>query len=484
MKFPRLDRSASLPTRLTLWHGLVVALVLIAFTVTVYLLLSRGLRNEIDKSLADRAQQVNNSIRPAPGRGGMPSSRVEIPLPDTFASADTFVQVVNLDGEIIGASDNLGGAELPFPEEGIQSILGGLTRYANADLEGEAIRVYSAPIVADEDTVGMIQVASSLNRVDAALSELRFIAAGGLIVALIASGFIVWLTANAALRPLENVISTAEAIGTSGDLSRRVATWSKGDEVGRLANAFNWMLNRLESSSEALRSAYERVEASLTAQRRFVADASHELRTPLTTIRSNAGLLSQYPDVTPEDRQASLAQISQEAERMSRLVQSLLTLARADAGQALAKAPVALAPLVEDVSAQAKMLRPGQHTINTEIKQTPVVSGDPDALRQLSLILLDNAVKSTPAGGRIDFRLEQVNGTARLTVQDTGIGIADEDLPHIFERFYRADRSRQAGGTGLGLSIAKWIAEQHNGSIAVASTPSKGSTFTVTLPLG
>jgi signal transduction histidine kinase len=241
------------------------------------------------------------------------------------------------------------------------------------------------------------------------------------------------------------------------------------------------MLERLEAADGELRAANSRLEQTLEAQRRLVADASHELRTPLTTIRGNASLLRQFPEVTPEDRDAALDQIGQEAERMSRLVHDLLTLARADAGQPLRRQPVALGPLVEDVVAQVRMLADG-HPLTVYICQSAEIMGDPDALRQLALILLDNAVKYSPNRGPIHVRLE-VDGTeVRLVVADSGIGIAPDDLPHIFERFYRADRGRKAGGTGLGLSIGLWIAEQHHGRIEVTSVLGRGSTFTVRLP--
>jgi signal transduction histidine kinase len=331
--------------------------------------------------------------------------------------------------------------------------------------------------------VGLIQVARSLERVDQVLGQLRFIAGAGLIIALGLSSLVVWLTTRAALRPLEQVIETSEAIGSSGDLARRVGASTSGDEVGRLSSTFNRMLGRLETSAQSLQAANERLDTALNAQRRFVADASHELRTPLTTIRSNASLLSQYPQVTPEDRKAAMTQISQEAERMSRLVDGLLTLARADAGQPLELQPVALGPLVEDVVAQSSALSGGQHLIESKIGLVSPILGNSDSLRQLLLILMDNAAKYTQPGGQIKVALAGNDGGATLSVADNGAGIAAEDLPHIFERFYRADHSRKAGGTGLGLSIARWIAEQHGATIQATSTPGRGTTFTVRFPL-
>lgn len=477
----------SLRSQLTVWNGLVLAIVLIGFTVAVYALLASNLTSELDRSLAERARQVNNALPPVPppGQSARPFPPPEgffIPRPDRFASADTFVQVVTLEGEVVSNSENLGGVSLPVTDQDLEAARAGGGRYALADVQGERVRMYTAPIIVRGQTVGVIQVARSLNLVDHALGQLRLLAGLGLLVALMLSGLVVWFTSGVALRRVERVIETADAIGSSGDLGRRVPPISSNDEVGRLATTFNHMLDRLEISANALQSAYARIEGALDAQRRFVADASHELRTPLTTIRNNASLLSQYSDVTPEDRTAALTQINQEAERMSRLVQDLLTLARADAGQALPPESVALAPLIEDVVAQAQLLSRGHQIFSTEIVPVGKVDGHADALRQLVLLLLDNALKYTPSGGRIGVRLEEDGSQVCLSVSDTGIGIASEDLPHIFERFYRADRSRKAGGTGLGLSIAKWIVEQHAGIIEVISSPGLGSTFTVRFP--
>jgi two-component system, OmpR family, sensor kinase len=477
----------SLRAQLTIWSGLVVATVLIGFTFAVYSLLADSLIGEMDRSLAERALQVNGAMPPQStsyqrGLPPPPPQGVTIPRPVNFVAADTFVQVVTPDGQIIAASDTLGDVRLPTAPEDLEAALLGAGRYTLAEVEGEQVRMYTAPLLVRGQPAGAIQVARSFEFVDHTLGQLRLLAGIGLFVALILSGLVVRFATGVALRPVERVIETAEAIGSSGDLGRRVPPHSSSDEVGRLATTFNRMLDRLEVSAAALKEAFGRVEGALDGQRRFVADASHELRTPLTTIRSNASLLNQFPDVTPEDRRAALLQIGQEADRMSRLVHDLLMLARADAGQALPRETVAFSLLVEDVVEQARLLSRGRHRIKSEVGSGVEVVGNPDGLRQLVLLLLDNAVKYTPAGGHIGVRLGEDNSLVRLDVSDTGVGIAPEEVPQIFERFYRADVSRRAGGTGLGLSIARWIVEQHGGSIDVASAPGEGSTFTVWLP--
>ncbi len=185
--------------------------------------------------------------------------------------------------------------------------------------------------------------------------------------------------------------------------------------------------------------------------------------------------------MTPDDRTEAVDEIHREAERMSRLVGELLALARADAGLVLRRQPVELAPITREAATQAGRFADGRQVVVEDLDPV-LVSGDSDALRQLLLILLDNAVKYTPGGGRITIRLREKDGEVRLTVSDTGIGIEAEHLPHIFERFYRAESARTAGGAGLGLSIAQWIAGQHGGHIEVESSPGQGSVFTVRLP--
>ncbi len=265
-----------------------------------------------------------------------------------------------------------------------------------------------------------------------------------------------------------------EEIGLTSDLSRRLPTSRTQDEVGRLGEAFNGMLQRLELSQRQL-------AAALDAQRRLVADSSHELRTPLTSVRVNAGLLLQRTDLAEEDRQAALRDIAMESERMGRLIGDLLTLARADAGQQLSLQRVDVAALVEDVAGQAARLYVERRL--GVWSEACCVLGDAEALTQLVWILVDNAQKYTTAGGRIDLHLVRGDGLAELTVADDGIGVPAEALDHIFERFYRADAARSGGGSGLGLSIARWIVEQHGGQIEARNRGGGGAAFTVRLPL-
>jgi len=225
------------------------------------------------------------------------------------------------------------------------------------------------------------------------------------------------------------------------------------------------------------------LEEAYSAQQRFTADASHELRAPLTAIRGNLDLLDRIRDMPADERRQTLTHVRREVERLSRLVNDLLALARADAGQALETRPVELDALLVDAHRQARSLARGV-SVHLGNLEPAVVQGDEDRLRELLLILVDNALRYTPEGGTVTLWLKHEQPWAVVGVEDTGIGIEPEDLPHVFDRFWRADkaRSRDSGGTGLGLAIAKWIVDHHGGELVVESTPGKGSRFSVCLP--
>jgi len=235
------------------------------------------------------------------------------------------------------------------------------------------------------------------------------------------------------------------------------------------------MLNELQG-------AHRQTEHTLQLQRRFVADASHELRTPLTTIRGNLGLLKRQPPIAEEDERAVLDDMVEETDRLIRLTNDLLVLARSDAGRSLRSERIPIAPLVDDVCRQAKLLGE-QCTIACQAVPDVSVLGDQDAIKQVLLILVDNALKYTPAGGTITIGAEKPDRVVNIRIADTGPGIAPDDLPHIFERFYRSDEARSGDGAGLGLAIAQELIEAQHGEITVKSEIGKGSTFTVSLPL-
>jgi signal transduction histidine kinase len=369
--------------------------------------------------------------------------------------------------------------------------------FSTINFNGQRVRVYTLP----NNDLGqrhIIQTARSELDIEQSLSDLRsLLLQGGTLVLLFAlvGG---WLITLGVLAPVRRMTRTARSISTAGDFRQRVPekSWLGRDELATLAATFNEMLATLE--------------ALYQQQQRFVADASHELRAPITCIRCNLDLLAKAPDLPPEEAQAALADAQAEANRLGRLVGDLLTLARTDAARQSEqsediavsngykkrdeeKRQVDLDSLLLEVFRQ---YQPAKENGIDDVRQqgprlllqhiTPArVLGDADQLKQVLVALLDNALKYTPYEGAVSLSLTTDERFARVKVSDTGIGISPDDLPHIFERFYRADRtrSRDHGGSGLGLAIVQSIIHEHQGAIEVESTPGKGSTFTLSLPL-
>jgi len=305
---------------------------------------------------------------------------------------------------------------------------------------------------------------------DELLSTFALVLPLGLALALLMGSWI----SRRALAAVDQIITEVREITDGRSLHRRLAEPLVKDELGRLAETLNQMMTRLERSFAALR--------------RFTADASHELKTPLTVLRAGVERAITTPNL-PQDTLATLEETLQEIKRMTELVDALLTLARADEGIApLHREPVDLRAIVEEVRETGELLAE-ESGVRVDVATPPepmVVSVDATRIRQLILNLLTNAVKYTPPGGTVRMQLGAADGRVILSVADTGIGIAPGDLPHIFDRFWRADSARtrtgERPGAGLGLAISKWIAEAHGGRIDVVSRPGRGTTFTVTLP--
>ena len=456
----------SIRFRLTLLYSTILALTLIVFGAAVYLTLSRSTMRVLQDQLADEARSLT-------------ASRVfrldRIILPNTrLAAPQTFVQTRSIDGQISSQTPNLIGLELPLSQDDFETVRDGTPVFRTKVVQGERLLIYDQPVNIGDQTVGIIQVARSLAEQDQSLWRLRqFLIVGSSIATVFAFG-IGWLLAGTALYPIKRITQTARAIGAERDFTRRVNYAGPPDEVGRLATTFNEMLTELQA-------AYQHLEQALQAQRRFVADASHELRTPLTTIRGNTALLQRDPPIAEEDRVEVLADMVDETDRLIRLVNNLLALARADAGRPLRHDPVRLQPLIEDLCREVKLLEP-HRIIRCDDLQDVAVAGDRDAIKQILVILLDNARKFTPVDGLISIRTAATNERVSISVRDTGRGIEPAALPHIFDRFYRGDPARTGEGAGLGLAIAKTLVEAQHGTLSVESELGRGSVFTVTLP--
>ena len=464
----------SLRLRLTFLAGSVLAITLVVYYLFTYILISRAIYAEIDQALETQTREALLFTQTRSTERGL-QIVLRPEYSNAFAHSGIFLQVVGRDGTVFSRSTNLSDEQLPRGEEVLERARKGQPFIETVSVRDTSLRIYHHPYVVQGRLLGMLQLARSLADVETSLRQLRVIILVGGSLSIVGAMGLAYLVAHAGLLPLERLAQAAQVIGQTQDLSKRVPQAGANDEVGRLAVTFNTMLDRLQSS-------YARVAEALAAQQRLVADASHELRTPLTVIRGNVALLRDIPDLSEEERKAALNDIAVESERMSRLVSDMLALARADAGQTVRRERVDLNAIAADVCRQAPyfnaMVAVRLNTTGEDVS----VMGDPDLLRQLVLILLDNALKYTPAGSSVTVGTASELHAVRLIVKDTGIGMREADIASAFDRFFQADRTRHSGGFGLGLSIAKWIVEAHGASLDIKSAPDQGTTVTVRLP--
>ncbi len=454
----------SLRVRLTLLYITLVGGILLLFGVVVYGLVSIALLNQVDETLERTALEVIDNTQ-VDELGELTIER----LPALDLPTDLYVQVWGRDGELRASSPNLTVLTEPLDQGAIGSSV---PVYRSVVTGTVNMRVLTVPLVIGERVAGILQVASILAVIEATQRTLLSVLIVGTLTAIIVAGLAGWFTTNKALSPLEDVTQTALQITRADDLSHRIPYHgSPNDEVGQLILAFNQTLSRLESLFHT--------------QRRFMADVGHELRTPLTVIKGNVGLMRRIGETDEE----SLAGIESEVDRLTRLVGDLLLLAQAESGKLpLDRRLVELDTLLLEVLQQMKILAGERLKLKLgEIDQI-LVCGDKDRLKQVLVNLIGNAISYTPAGGEVVVGVSKTGDLARVTISDTGPGIPPDDLPHIFERFYRAEKSRTRSrdgskGFGLGLSIAYWIINNHGGKIDVNSTVGEGTTFCVWLPL-
>jgi len=449
--------------RLSLLYTSMVIGILLVFGASVYGLVTILLYNYVDNLLASTVRDIVNVTGVNPwGESNF------VVLPPLGMTSNVYVQVWDRNGRLISSSPGISQLSNPLDQEQLDT-----TRpvFADTFLEGVHLRVLSVPMLIEGHPFGTLQAATGLGIMDAALQVFLSIMWISVLVAALIAALGSWVAVRGALSPLATVTDVVEQINRADDLSRRVPyDGPKHDEIGSLIGAFNQTLERLESL--------------FTSQQRFLADVSHELRTPLTVIKGNVDLMRRMKILDEE----SLVSIDQEAGRLTRLVGGLLMLAQAESGTLpLEMRAVELDTLLLEVFQEMRVMAGERVKLKlNEIDQIQV-QGDRDRLKQVLLNLTANAVQYTPQGGEVFLSLGKVGEQARLIIRDTGPGIPAEDLPHIFERFYRAEKSRtrtRGAGFGLGLSIAQWIVEKHGGKIEVDSKENQGTTFCIWLPYG
>ncbi len=461
---PRRTFPRSITWRLTFYYALALAGTLVLLGTSLYTGLSRQLQADALRRVDSQARAIALELS-RPGNEEGHHDLEDENLVATNPADEILIQITSAQGRIVNRSLGLGGKALPTTGgEGARVI----------SWNGRPLAFISLPILVNGRPVGSVQVAQPLGQMAGFLASLaRILVWGGLVgIGLAMAGGV--LISRAALSPVDAITQTARQI-TAGDLSRRIPVPATGDELALLARTMNEMLARLQA-------AFDREEA-------FVADASHELRTPLAVIEGRANLLLRWGKDDPAVLQESLEAIARETGGMKRLIGNLLVLARGSDDVGLSLASVDLAALVKEVCEAGQVIAAqpgGAVAVELGELQPVTIRGDRDRLRQALLILIDNGITYNRPGGTVTLALRSVDGQAELSVEDTGLGIAPQDLPRIFDRFFRADRarSREYGGTGLGLSIARLIARAHGGDIDARSGVGHGSTFTLRLPLG
>jgi signal transduction histidine kinase len=455
--------------KLTLVYSVIIALILIVFSVILYSTQRWTTMNTAQKNLVRQYYKIADSW---PSAASLETVSSAADRQHDYDQA--YAQVRNWDGQITHRPANIAGTTFPLSNHGLEAVKQGQAWIEPASLEGGRFLIRSKTMGEPGEKSEILQVALSIESRYQFLTELRnTLIIGDSLVILVALG-VGWLVAGLTLRPIHRITQTAKTVGEERDFGQRVKNSGPADEIGQLATTFNDMLGQLQD-------AYLKVEQSLQAQRRFVADASHELRTPLTTIRGNLGLLQREPPIEAEDQADILTDTVSETERLIRLVNDLLLLARADSKQPLRREPVQTQALLEDLCRQARLLAP-RRTIICRPEPDLNIVADPDALKQVLLVLLDNALKHTPPQAAITLATSAAGEDVCISVQDNGPGIEPSQLSHLFERFYRGDASRSGPGTGLGLAIADELTKAQNGSLSVESQQGQNTTFTLTFP--
>ncbi|PDW01995.1 sensor histidine kinase [Candidatus Viridilinea mediisalina] len=465
--------------RLTLIYTGFFALALLLLGWGIYFSVRQSLYTGVQRDLWAATHQVRRIF----SAGGLepirtPTGELRLFLRSEFIqifnNPNLVAQVFRTDGDMLDSTPNLGGRVLPIPEAALNMTGDDVSTGYSVVREVDNTRIESliTPLVIDGSTqvVGFLQISRPLRDVDRTLGMLTGILVGGGAIALLITGAGTALIAGRVLKPVDQITHTAQGIVHAEDLAQRVPVPLHHDELHRLTVTINDLLARLE--------------ALFTAQRRFVADVSHELRTPLAAMQGNLEILQRGGLACPEIAAETVTDMRRETARLIRMVNDLLLLAQSDAFAQQHREPVELDTLLLEVYRELRPLA-GDVGLRIGAEDQVTVCGDRDRLKQALLNLGVNALQYTPPGGTVTLALECHEELACLSIADTGVGIAEADLPHIFERFYRADRARtrHSGGAGLGLSIVKRVAEAHQGHATVASIAGQGSTFAIWLPL-
>jgi signal transduction histidine kinase len=438
-----------------------LSVIVILLSFVVYSVISAVTLFQIDAQLESAANQIIGNLR-IDLSGGIQLNRSVLRLDDNL-----IFKVWGSDGSLAVKSeqaDQFSGAI------DAKSLVLDKTIFTDIVFYNEPYRVVTVPLEVDQQDYGWVQVATNMTAAQYTQRLLLIVFGASSIFAILVVGILGWFLTGQVLQPLRLMAQATKSITNSGDLSKRIPVGAnQNDELSLFALTFNQTLIRLERLFKA--------------QRRLLADVSHELRTPLTVIKGNVGLMRMMKSFDKE----SLDSIENEVDRLTRMVEDLLLMEQAETGELPLKIePVVMGELIDEVIEELKVISEGRHVITVENMEPVVVMGDRDRLKQVLLNLGGNSIKYSPDDTKICFSLVSRGDWAEIVVSDEGYGISKEDLNHIFERFYRGDKSRtrpeKAGGFGLGLPIAYWIVRSHKGRMDISTEENHGTTVTILLP--
>ena len=465
-------KSLNLPIKwkLTLWYGGILALILVTFCGFVYMYFQSSLQKSIDHKIKSIAEVLSSSMTETHSQSLF--GNFERYLENTLGKKPKgkFIQIIDASGKIGARLNDLEAEAVPVSFTTLERALRGEIVYETIETARPRLRMITMPILENKKVTSIVQVGSSLEEFEDTMKRLLIIMIVSIITATGGTIVVGYFMAKKTMKPVDQIRRTAVKI-TSSNLDERIELKGRKDELGRLAETFNAMIARLKDS-------FQRIN-------QFSIDVSHELKTPLTILKGETELALRK-ERTNEEYKKSLQSNLEEIDRMSRIIDDLLLLSKAETKDIrLNLEKVDLRDLLADVCLNMKIFgeNKGVEIIARDLDDIRII-GDELKLRRMITNIVENGIKYGRSGGYVAVSSQKQNGYACINVKDNGPGISSGDIKYIFDRFYRADRSRKrASGSGLGLSISKWIAQAHRGTIEVESTPAAGSLFTIKLPM-
>jgi len=456
--------------RLTIWYGLVLSLILIIFASGIFIYFKNSLQDSIDAKIRSIGEVLSSSMTDAHNTSVFGNFERYLENVLGRRPKGKFIQIMDTSGRIGAKMSDIEGETLPTSFSALERAMRGEIVYETIDRTKPRLRMVTIPIMENKKVTSVVQVGTSLEDFDETIRKLLLIMIISIPTSVCVTIVVGYFMAKKALKPVDQIRRAAVKISSS-NLDEKIDITGRRDELGRLAETFNAMIGRLKDS-------FQRIN-------QFSIDVSHELKTPLTILKGETEVALRK-EREKRDYQMLLMSNLEEIDRMSCIIDDLLLLSKADTKDIkLNIEEVSLRDLVMDVCMDMKVVA-DRKDVELQVGEMEDVrlKGDELKLRRMLLNIVENGIKYSHAGGKVSVSSYKNGEYAKIDVRDDGIGISEEDIKYIFDRFYRADRSRKReSGSGLGLSISRWIAEAHKGGIEVTSQPAQGSMFTIKLPI-